>query len=284
MIAKIFVFIILVLVLAYNATVAYVDANMAARLQERPTYNECHKIWAARGLYETRAEQNSIAAMQRAFGLGAHGAEVDFHYDIQMNRFIISHDHPKKDKEGNYIYPDKGEGVLTLETLLKAVGTGHYFWLDYKNLDHLSNAQTQAAIARLLEITDFDNIRERLYIEGSNPLLLPMYTDAGFRTILGIHPLPGSNPLSSIVINGYKIAYYFKNITALAMPYGKKVNDPIYDTTAQKNLKDIPVFIFHTPDDEPTLRSLVQMKTVRVVLVGKDLSINRYAIDACKEQ
>ncbi len=284
MMLKIFLLFIVVCVAAFNGAVAYVDANMAERLEQRPTYDSCHKIWAARGLYETREEQNSIAAMERAFALGAHGAEVDFHYDVAMNRFIISHDHPKKDAEGNYVYPKKGEGILTLETFLKTVGSGHYFWLDYKNLGHISAEQTRIAIARLLSITDFDNIRERLYIEGSNPLLLSMYTDAGFRTILGIHPLPGSNPFSSIVINGYKIAYYFKNITALAMPYGKQVDDPIYDATAHRNLKDIPVFIFHTPDDAPTLRALMEIPEVRVVLVGKDLSINRYAVNACKEQ
>ncbi|RUM63819.1 MAG: hypothetical protein DSZ03_04910 [Sulfurimonas sp.] len=273
----------IVLVLAYHGVIAYIDANMPTRLQERPAYDDCHKIWAARGLYKTREEQNSIIAMQRAFGLGAHGAEVDFHYDIAMNRFIISHDHPKKSADGTYMYPKKGEGLLTLETFLAVLGPGHFFWLDFKNLDKLSREQTRVAIARLLAITDFDTIRERLYIEGSNPLLLSMYTDAGFRTILGIHPLPGSNPLSSIVINGYKIAYYFKNITALAMPYGKRIDDPIYDAAAHTNLKGIPVFVFHTPDDEPTLRRLMAIQEVRVVLVGKDLSINRYAVNACKE-
>ena len=283
MIIKILLALLVLCVVAYNGAIAYIDANMSKKLTERPTYNSCHKIWAARGLYETRQEQNSIRAMQRAFSLGAHGAEVDFHYDIAMNRFIISHDHPKKGPDGKYMYPDKGEGLLTLEHFLQEVGRGHYFWLDFKNLGKLNGEQTQQAITRLLAITDFDAIRERLYIEGSNPLLLAMYTDAGFRTILGIHPLPGSNLFSSIVINGYKIAYYFKNITALAMPYGKKVDDPIYDATAQQNLKDIPVFIFHTPDDEPTLRALMVLKDVRVVLVGKDLSINRYAINACKE-
>jgi hypothetical protein len=283
MIKKAFLATVLFLVVLYNVTVFYIDQNMQEKLSTRPTYDSCHKIWAARGLYDFREEQNSVVAMKRAFSLGAQGAEVDFHYDIDMNRFVISHDHPKKGEDGKYIYPDKGEGILTLEDFLQAVGRGHYFWLDYKNLGKLSKEETKTAIDRLLEITDFDNIRERLYIEGSNPLLLEMYTNAGFRTILGIHPLPGSNVFSSIVINGYKIAYYFKNITALAMPYGKKVDDPIYDSSAKQNLKGVPVFIFHTPDDEQLLHSLMDHSDIRVVLVGKDLSINRYAIDACKE-
>ncbi len=282
MIKKIVLGIVILLVIIYNVTIMYIDAHMHEKLQHSDVYDNCHKIWAARGLYEMRSEQNTVIAMNRAFSLGARGAEVDFHYDVDMNRFIISHDHPKKGSDGKLIYTKKEGSLLTLEEFLKAVGKGHYFWLDYKNLGKLSKEQTKVAIARLLEITDFDSTRERLYIEGSNPLLVSMYTDAGFKTILGIHPLPGSNLFSSIVINGYKIAYFFKNITALAMPYGKKVNDPIYDSDAQESLKGVPVFIFHTPDDESVLHSLMSKNDVRVVLVGKDLSINRYAIDACE--
>jgi len=279
---KIALLVILSLAVLYNLTLLYIDANIKNRV-EKHVYENCNKIWSARGFYNSREEQNTITSMKRAFELGAIGAEVDLYYDVKMDKFIISHDKPKKGIDGNLVYTKKGGELLTLEKFLKVLSKDHYFWLDYKNLDRLSVDETSKAIQRLLKITNFDNIRERLYIEGSNPLLVSMYTDAGFRTILGIHPLPGSNPLSSIVINGYKIAYFFKNITALAMPYGKKVDDPIYDATAQENLKDVPVFIFHTPDDETTIRSLMAKKDVRVVLVGKDLSINRYAIDACKE-
>jgi glycerophosphoryl diester phosphodiesterase len=281
-ILKVLSAVVIALVMAYNAAVMYVDAHLDEK-DHSAVYSSCHKIWAARGLYETRAQQNTVEAMERAFGLGAHGAEVDFHYDIEMDRFIISHDHPKQNSEGKLLYTKK-EGVLfTLEAFLKAVGKDHYFWLDYKNLDKLTVEQTHKAIARLLAITDFNDIRERLYIEGSNPLRLSMYTDAGFKTILGIHPLPNNNIFASIVLNGFKIAYYFKNITALAMPFGKDINNPVYGELAATRLKGIPMFVFHVLVDDALIKKLVDQEDVRVLLVGKDLSINRYAIDACKE-
>ncbi len=283
MIKKSLLFITLFLVLLYNVTIFYVDAHMKERVAGAEVYDSCHKVWASRGLYNFRAEQNSLAAMRRAFNNGAHGAEVDFHYDVAMNRFIISHNHPKKGSDGKLIYAQKEGGLLTLERFLKEVGVGHYFWLDYKNLDRLTVEQTKMAIERLLQITNFDNIRERLYIEGSNPLRLPLYTEAGFKTLLGIHPPYASNPFASIVTNGYKIAYYFKNITALALPGGRTMETPIYDERLQQVLKGIPLFIFHVPDNEPLLRELMANEDVRVVLVGFEQSINRYHINGCKE-
>ncbi len=274
MIKKIALGIIVLLSIAFNVTVTYIDKHMPERVSD-DVYNSCHKVWAARGLYETRAEQNSLTAMQRAFSHGASGAEVDFHYDVETNRYIISHDHPKKGSDGKLTYTQKEGGLLTLETFLKEVGVGNYFWLDYKNLDKLSVEQTEIAIERLLEITNFDNIRERLYIEGSNPLRLPMYTDAGFKTILGIHPLPASNFFASIVANGYKIAYYFKNITALALPRGRKLDEPIYDENLRKLYKGIPLFLFHTPDDKPLLDNVMANEDDRGVLVVFGVSISR---------
>ncbi len=276
---KITLFVILFLVVLYNSTVIYVDANIQERVKSN-VYDNCNKVWSSRGFYTSHSEQNSISSMKHAFALGAIGAEVDLYYDVQMNKFIISHDRPKKAKDGNLIYTKKDDEVLTLEKFLKVLGKEHYFWLDYKNLDRLSADETTSAIQRLSEITNFDSIRERLYLEGSNPLRVSLYSDAGFKTILGIHPLPQTNLLSSIVVNGYKIAYYFKNISALAMPYGS-LEKPIYGNDAQKSLKDIPVFLFHVPDDKKLLQSLVNKRDVRVLLVGRDKSINRFSINQC---
>lgn len=277
MIKKILLTALLLLILLYNFTIMYIDGNIDKKRNEN-IYNSAHKVWSSRGLYDTHDEQNSIVSMNRAFSEGAHGVEVDFHYDIEMNRFIVSHDHPKADKNGKLIYATKNGELLTLEKLFLETGKNRYFWLDYKNLDKLTPEQTYRAIERLNEISKFDSIKERLYIEGSNPLILPMYTDAGFKTILGIHPLHESNLLSSVVVNGYKIAYFFKNITALAMPYGS-VENPIYGVKAEQRLKTIPVFLFHVPDDEKLLRGLVQKEDVRVMLVGRDKSINRFYIN-----
>ncbi|MDA3947322.1 MAG: hypothetical protein PF439_11655, partial [Helicobacteraceae bacterium] len=172
--------------------------------------------------------------------------------------------------------------ILTWEALFKAAGEGQYFWLDYKNLEHLTAAETKEAIKRLLFITEEGSIRERLYIEASNPLALSKYTDAGFKTILGIHPLPEQNLAASIVINAYKIGYYFNNITALAMAYGS-VENPIYGHNTEKSLASIPVFLFHVPDNVSLLQDLADKSNVKVILAGRDKSINRFQINNCKE-
>ena len=270
-----------VVVIAWNLTVAYVDKQLTDN-NDDSVYDSCHKVWAARGLYTTYSEQNSIVSMQRAFTEGALGVEVDLYYDVKMDRFIISHDKPVRDKEGNLKYTEKNGELLTLEVLLQTVGEGHYFWIDYKNLDKLSVQESNHAIKRLLNITQEATLRESLYIEGSNPFRLSMYTDAGFKTILGIHPLRESSLFSSIVINGYKLGYYFTNITGVALAYGS-IDDPIYGEETEKRLASIPTFLFHVPDDKELLHTLVSKSAVRVLLVGRDISINRFDINNCEQ-
>jgi hypothetical protein len=269
-----------VAVIVWNLTVAYVDKQLQEHSDDS-VYASCHKVWAARGLYETHSEQNSIVSMRRAFTEGALGVEVDLYYDVKMQRFIISHDKPVKDSEGNLIYSKKNGELLTLENVLQTVGEGHYFWLDYKNLDKLSVRESEHAIERLLSITPESVLRKSLYIEGSNPFRLSLYTDAGFKTILGIHPLRESNLFSSIVINGYKMGYYFSHITGVALAYGS-IEDPIYGEETEKRLASIPTFLFHVPDDKELLHTLVSKSSVRVLLVGRDISINRFDIDSCE--
>ena len=280
MIKKVFFLIIILLIVFYNATVLYVDKNMRSR-QHANIYDSCHKVWSSRGFYKSLEERNSITSMQSAFSLGYIGAEVDLFYDVTTDRFIISHDRPKKLENGDLIYSKKDGSILTLEKFLKVVGKEHYFWLDYKNLGRISDENTDKAIARLLEISEFDSIRERLYIEGSNPARLSMYTNAGFRTIFGIHPLYESSILSSFVARTYKIAYYFNNISALAINYGL-LDDPNYGLDTQNILKGIPAFIFHIPNNEKLLNNLLVNKDARVLLVDGAIKINRSGINLCK--
>jgi len=211
---RFFIGLLIMVVVIYNGVVVYVDKQLENRAHV-DVYDSCHKVWAARGLYNQRSEQNTPKAMSRAFSLGANGAEVDVHYDLKTERFIVSHDHPVKGADGELVYSKKNGAILLLEDFFKAVGKDRYFWLDFKNLGQLDNEQTALVINHLETITRFDSIKERLYIEGSNPLLLSMYTDAGFKTILGIHPIRESLFASSFVINVFKMGYYFNNITRI---------------------------------------------------------------------
>ena len=43
-------------------------------------------------------------------------------------------------------------------------------------------------------------------------------------------------------------------------------------------------FIFHIPDDETLLKRLVKNDDVRVMLVGRDKSLNRSGINLCKNK
>jgi len=278
--SKIALFVVLFLVVLFNLTVAYMDRNMKERKHE-DVYESCHKIWSARGLYNNHAQQNTLTSMKRAFAQGTMGAEVDLFYDVKMHKFIITHAGPTKGKNGELKYIEKEGEVLTLEKFLRVLGKDHYFWLDYKNHGRLNKKESFEAIARLEEITKGTSMKERLYIEGSNPILLSLYTDAGFKTIFGIHPHAEDNIFSSIVLNAYKIGYFFYNITAVAMPYGS-IEKPIYADKAEKILKDIPVFLFHVPDDETLLNSLIRRKEVRVLLAGRDISTDRSSINLCE--
>lgn len=279
MIKKVFLPLILLLMLIYNITVFYVDENIKNN-ENKNVYDSCHKIWAARGIYTNHHEQNSLKSINNAFSLGANGIEVDFFYDSKMDDFIISHGRPKKSNDGNLIYTKKDGEILTLEKVLKTFSK-KYFWLDYKNLDRISKEDTTKAITRLLEITKYNSIRERLYIEGSNPLRLSKYTNSGFKTLLAVRPLPQNSIFSSISSNIYKLLYYFNNITALAISHGD-IKNPYYSTQAQISLKNIPVFLFHVPGDEKLLKSLVEKDDVRVILAGRDKSLNRFYINRCK--
>jgi len=279
---KILLYTLLFLTLLYNGTIIYVDQNID-KIKHDGVYNSCHKVWSSRGVYDTHKSQNSLASFSNAFALGHKGVEVDFYYDVKMHKFIISHDRPKVDKEGNNHYALKDGKLFTLEELLETLGKDHYFWLDYKNLDRLSMDETKAAIKRLDSITKDSNIKKRLYLEGSTPNTLDIYTNAGYSTLFAFHPLKADSIFSSISSNIYKIAYYFYDITAIAMPYGP-LNNPKYSQQTQENLKGIPTFLFHVPEDEKLLKELVKKEDVRVLLVGRDKSVNYAQITNCKKE
>jgi len=255
------------------------------KLQKRDfheVYHDCHKIWSARGLYGHGIEQNSLKSLKRAFDAGAPGAEIDLHYDAVMHRFILSHDHPKRDAKGKLVYTLKEGKLLTLEEVFRHFGDRYYFWIDYKNLGKLSSEETKDAIERLKEITKKNGIRERIYLEGVHPLKLADYTRAGFKTIFDIQPLPEKYHTASLVLNGYKVAFARGGFSAITMHYGD-LDAPVYGEITKKILGKIPVFLYHVPDDKKLLKRLLANDQVRVILVGRDVSLNRFDLTACKK-
>jgi len=272
---------LILIVIASIATVSYTESKLQKR-DFSEAYSSCHKIWSARGVYGNDGiEQNSLRSFQQGFGAGALGVEIDLHYDVKMKKFIISHDYPIRTESGELIYTKKEGRLLTLEEVFKKFSTKYYFWMDYKNLGKISSQETKEAIARLLEITQKNSLRERIYIEGTHPLKLAEYTDAGFKTIFDIQPLPQSSFTTKVVLELYKAFYARGGFTVLGMHYGK-IDNPTYGDKIKKILGDIPVFLYHVPDDSALLGQLLENEQIRVMLVGRDINLNRFDRNRCK--
>ncbi len=269
------IFIISTLMISYFFMVTFVDHRLKDR-SYAGIYNDCHKVWAARGLVvegpniTPDGTQNSIESIGLAFSKGARGTEVDHYYDTELKQFIVSHDRPYNLKNGS---------LLTLETLFNSVGKAGFFWLDFKNLRKLNKEEANAAVLRLEAITSQQGLKKRIYVEGEGPLNLSLFRQAGFNTILDTHPLSDSNPFTPMVINLYKALFYFGEFTVMAMNYGE-IDDPIYGPQTQKSMGDIPVFIYHVVDDAELLSALSASASVRVILV-ENHSLNRYQLNSC---
>ena len=132
------------------------------------------------------------------------------------------------------------------------------------------------------EITKEHGLRERVYIEGTHPLKLADYTKAGFKTIFDIQPLPEKYFTTTLVINAYKFAYARGDFTVIGMHYGH-LDAPVYAEKTHKLLGDIPVFLYHVPDNTALLKRLIKNPQVRVLLVGRDIVTHRYDMNNCKE-
>jgi hypothetical protein len=266
--------ILAVLAVCFTLTVRHVDRKLAARSYES-VYNDCHKVWATRGLVlegpaiRPNGKQNSIESVRRAFDHGARGTEVDVLFDTKMGRLIVSHDVPYNLKDGK---------LLTLEALFESTGGRGYFWIDFKKLRKLTDRELEASVLEMERLADRFDMKASIYVEGEAPFSLAAYRDAGFNTIFDTHPRPQSSPFSTAILELYKLVYYFGDFTVMAMNYGD-ADDPKYGSRAREVLRNIPVFIYHV-DDLDVLEQLVDVPAVRVVMAG-DHSVERYSLDAC---
>lgn len=260
---------------ACSVALVYVDAQLERR-SYAGIYNDCHKVWGARGLVPegpniTRnGTQNSIESISLSLARGARGNEVDVHFDLDRGEFIVSHDFPYNFKNG---------ALLTLEALFETTGENGYTWLDFKKLRHLDQRQLAQSVAELQRISAKGDLKNRIYVEGEAPLSLAAYRDAGFHTIFDTHPVADANFLSSMTIGVYKLIYYFGDFSVMAMNYGE-VDNPIYGKNTRLLLGDIPVFVYHVADDSAVLGDLVATPAVKVILV-QNHSLDRYGLNAC---
>jgi len=263
------------IVISFYLLDLFVDQQLAKRSNDS-IYQNCFKIWATRGLVtegnlSLTSSGNSIKTIKLAFERGAKGSEIDLFYDVKMDRYILSHNFPYRLKEGK---------LLSLQELINNIGDNRYLWLDLKKLGRLTKPQAQAAANRLSQITSEKNIHDNIYIEGEDPINLAAFRDAKFHTIFDTQPLKGSYWLSDFVVTLYKMIYYFNDFSVMAMNSGD-VADPIFDQEAQSILSEVPLFLYHVPNNLALLQSYSDMKNVRVLL-NTDHSADRFHLNSCK--
>jgi hypothetical protein len=249
--------------------ISWVDHNLAQR-SYAGVYDDPHKVWATRGLVTDGSDgspvrvRNSIESISYAFDRGAKGTEVDVFYDPKLAVFVVSHSR----------HYEKPNGViLTLDTLFDAVGDDGYFWLDWKKLRHLKRGQLQAALARLEQLMDRGDLKDRVYVEGETPLSLLAIKQAGFQTIYDCKPTFDSNIMGPVVVDLFKAVYYFGGFTVMGLNSGTRAV-PIYGPNTRCGLRNIPVFLYHLPDDIEFMEELVFSREVRVIIIRQD--INRF--------
>ena len=248
----------------------YVDFRLA-RKDFSDVYDDCHKVWTARGIYGDGVDENSIESIGHAFAEGALGVEVDVFYDVALNDFIVSHNFPYQLKNGR---------ILPLSELFDALGDGHYFWLDFKKLRRLTKTQALQAVQRLQQISQKNQLHERIYVEGETPINLAHFRKAGFHTIFDTHPAPSGGMLAAAMITLYKIFFYFGEHSVMGMEYGE-LDWPVYGAATRKRLGRTPVFLYHVPVDEALLDELLGIEAVRAFIVGNNQSVNFYHKNAC---
>jgi len=264
---------VLVLAVAYFVVGAYVDRQLAKR-DFSNAYNDCHKVWSARGLYGAGVPQNSVESIAAAFEAGARGVEVDVRYDKKLGDYIVAHDYPYNLKYGK---------LLTLKELFDKLGArypGHYYWLDFKEIRFLDEHR-QRAIERLRAISQDNGVRDFIYVEGEAPQALAPFRDAGFRTIFDTHPESERlGFLSAFMIGFYKMVYYFGDFTVMGMEYGS-LEDPVYGPATRERLGRLPVFLYHVPVDAALIDDLLPLPAMRAMIVGNSQSVNFHDRDAC---
>jgi glycerophosphoryl diester phosphodiesterase len=272
-----FMFSISLTMVSYEFAVAYANFKLDQR-QYRSELDDCFKVWSTRGLLSSslitpNGEQNSITSIQRAFDRGAKGSEVDVFYDTEMKQYVVSHDRNP--------YHLKNGKILTLGELFEATGQDGYFWLDFKKLRHLKKDELAQAVRELERLTQKNNLKQRVYIEGGDPFNLLAYKNAGFKTIFDTDPPPNDSLVTPLLANLYKTVFYFGDFSVMGMNYGE-IDNPIYGQRMRASLGNIPVFIYHVIDDKKLLQELSSLSPVQVLL-ARDQSLDLFSVSACGE-
>jgi len=228
-------------------------------------YSGCFKMWAHRGYFLGGTQQNSIGSFQAAFNLGAKAIELDIHYDLSLNDYVVSHDFPYALKDGK---------LLLLEEVFKNFSTSGFFWLDFKNLRrNLSSDSTNKAINRLVELTKKYNLKEKIIIESPDPIRLLAASRRGFFTSYWIRPYIDRQTLQPWhYFLKVKFFLLYGNFSALSM------NHIWYTDDIEKVFKHIPIHLF-TVNNQRRLVELMEKDSVKIILTDQKF----YSQNTCIE-
>ena len=248
------------------AAVAFIAVNLVFAYTRSPLfYSGEYKIWAHRG-YWKQDIPNSIESYTKAFSLGARGIELDIHYDIGREAYIVSHDYPYTPVNGR---------VLTLEAVLSRVGPLGRFWLDFKNLETLSKENARVAISRLYSLLATYRVTGKVIIESKNPVNLAVASRAGLYTSYWIEPEEEGFFQFWLYIYLCKIFYIYGNFSAISMDYN------YYSHKIEEIFAHAPIHLF-TVNDVTLLNRLIDKPEVKIILSDENRYLMKQTYDSAK--
>ena len=219
-----------------------------------PFYNGCYSVWAHSG-YHKVDPYNSIENFSEAFDRGAKGVEIDIIFDNNLQDFIVSHDYPYSLVKGK---------LLTLENVFSAVGDRGYLWVDFKQLDTVSDVDL--VVDKMERLLKKFNLMDKVIIESRKGILLRKFSQKSIHTSYWIAFSP----------NGELFPFRFKlrikdflsrsligisNFSAISMSHK-------YYKSKKKIYSHLPIHLY-TVNDKDELSKLIDDNAVKVILSDK---------------
>lgn len=238
----------LTVLLLLLASAAYTYRLVRSRIQVPETnLTDTPQIWAHRGYLQGPGE-NTIKSFDLAFKAGAKGIELDTHFDLKLDRFVITHDKPYQKHNGRLLY---------LESVFETFGNAGYYWVDLKNL----SAETLEPVSHRMRILlETYQLEELVFIESWHGDQLSELSNRGFQTLYWInlnHEAGSPDYLGELHRRrGMLINSQF---SALSGDYRTFLRYP------QDVLDNYPLFVF-TINDQQVLDQFLGNPRVKVIL------------------
>ncbi len=223
----------------------YVTVRFSNKIPKSPIANT-PQVWAHKG-YHKGVTPNSLKAVQKAHESGVDGIEIDVHFDLELNRFVVSHNKPYRKHNGR---------LLFLEDVFKTSFKG-YYWLDFKNISE-DNLSAAANRAKLL-INRFE-LKGRLFFESWHRKEISVFSNMGFQTLywMSLEYETGSFKHFQEVF-AIKSLVVKSNFVALS---GNYENFLKYSTGT---FEGFPIFLF-TLNDKKLINKFFEDQNVKVIL------------------